>query len=114
MGKFQKLTSRAVMQAYVDFALAQPSLYRLMFSLVSKSLMQEPSPGPQVRQMVAIATEAFRRGHDDHDVRDRVISAWGMAHGLLDLWRSGSLPAKTPQRASEYIIDQMVSFGVVS
>jgi AcrR family transcriptional regulator len=107
-------TPRAIMQTYVDFALEQPGLYRVMFSLGSRALMQEPAPGPEVRRLIGIATEAFDDGSGKELVRDRVVSAWGMTHGMLDLWRSGAIRANTRQRASAYILDQLEAFGLVA
>lgn len=107
-------TPRAIMQTYVDFALEQPGLYRVMFSLGSRALMQDPAPGPQVRGLINIATEAFDDGRSKEAVRDRVVAAWGMAHGMLDLWRSGALRANTPERVSGYILDQLEGFNLVS
>lgn len=98
---------RHVMEAYVNFAVGHPGLYRFMFSLGAKALMKDPEPGPQVRHVIAIATEAFGRGREDHASRDRVVAAWGLAHGLLDLWRSGALCASAPELAATYILDQL-------
>lgn len=104
---------RQVLQAYIEFAVCQPGLYRFMFSLGASLLMQNPVPGPQVRTLIAIATSAFGNGRDDALVRDRVVSAWGMAHGLLDLWRNGALRAAAPDQASAYILARLDACGLL-
>ncbi|MCC5611724.1 WHG domain-containing protein [Nostoc sp. CHAB 5834] len=110
----QGLTRRAVMEAYVGFALTESGLYDLMFSLPADGLMRRPEPGDEVRRLVGLASDAFAtKGASADAVRDQVIAAWGMAHGLTELWRGGALRAEGRQRAAEYILKRLADAGLV-
>lgn len=105
-------SARTVMQAYLRFALAEPGLYRLMFSLGSSELMRDPAPGREVRRLIAFTATVF--GGDDAAItRDRVVSAWGMAHGLIELWRAGALRASDSDRAATYILSRLTASGLI-
>ena len=109
----EERTSRRVIEAYIHFAIEEPNLYRLMFWRSSYDLMADPYPGPQVRKVISIATEAFARTDPSSDVRDRVVSAWGMAHGLIDLWRSGALRASNSRKAAHFILSRLAASGLI-
>jgi AcrR family transcriptional regulator len=106
-------SSHSVMRAYLGFAFAETSLYTLMFSIGERAFMREPAPGPQVRQVIAIATKAFDNGGDRATTRDRVIAAWGMAHGLFELSRAGALRAANPDRAVDFIMSRLETSRLV-
>lgn len=107
--------SRHSMDAYIGFALAEPRLYEAMFRLPASTLMTEPEPGDAVRAVLALSATAFAApGQSSAQVRDRVIAAWGMAHGLCDLWRAGALRARTAADAHRYILDRLIESGIVS
>ena len=109
----EELTARGVMEAYIEFAINEPHLYRLMFLRGSYNLMADPFPGPQVRKVISIATDAFARTGPTIDVRDRVVSAWGMAHGLIELWRAGALRASDSQKATHFISARLAASGLI-
>ena len=73
--------------------------------------MREPAPGPQVRRVIAIATRAFDKGGDRATIRDRVISAWGISHGLFQLWRASALRAANQDRAIDLIVSRLKATG---
>jgi AcrR family transcriptional regulator len=104
---------RTAITGYLRFALSEPGLYRLMFSLGSSALLREPYPGPMVRRVLAIATDAFAGADEATGTRDRVISAWGMAHGLVELWRNGALRADGPERAQDFILSRLAESGLI-
>ncbi|MFY7761610.1 TetR/AcrR family transcriptional regulator [Aquidulcibacter sp.] len=107
------LTALSVIDGFLRFAFDEPSLYRLMFSLRSTALLAEPVPGPQVRRVIALATQAFDDGAGEEAVRNRVFSAWGLAHGLFDLWRAGALRAASPDLAYDFIRARILESGLV-
>jgi AcrR family transcriptional regulator len=103
-------TSPSVMCAYVNFALNEQSLYRLMFARRAGPLMQEPIPSKAVRRVIGIATQAFHNQHlNSAQIRDQVVSAWGMAHGLCELWSTGLLRAKSREQAEAFIMERLKS-----
>ena len=94
--------------AYVDFALARPALYALMYGIPGQDYMTHPTLAPSVAKVTRLAAKAFRRTDDPPGfsipLRDRVMRAWGNVHGLCDLWRRGALRARDAQAARAYIL----------
>jgi AcrR family transcriptional regulator len=109
MEAVQPITQKSVMDGYLRFAFSEPSLYHLMFSLRASALMAAPVPGAQVRQVIALATSVYDDGSDESAVQDKVLSAWGMAHGLYELWRNGALRASNSDIARAFILAQLAS-----
>ncbi len=107
------LTARSLIDGFLRFAFDETSLYRLMFSLRASALLAEPIPGQQVRRVIALAMQAFDDGAGEEAVRNRVFSAWGLAHGLFDLWRAGALRAATPELAHGFIRARILESGLV-
>lgn len=81
---------------YIDFALAHPAIFRLMFS--------SDRPDHEATDLVATASAAYdqlirdvARAHgrapsaDDATLMREAMKAWGLAHGLADLMASGRL-----------------------
>lgn len=95
------------MRAYASFAIDHRNLYRLMFAYPANALVGEEAPGPQVRAVIALTAKAFRRDGDPPGMstalRDRVVAAWALSHGLCDLWHSGGLRARNAESAKTYI-----------
>jgi AcrR family transcriptional regulator len=103
---------RGVMQAYIRFAFAEPQLYSLMFSQASGELMQDP----RSRRVLGIVRDAFAAADAAASadmIRDRVVSAWGMAHGLYGLWRVGALTVSEPARAASFILNQLAAARLI-
>ena len=107
------LTALSLIDGFLRFAFDGTSLYRLMFSLRAAALLAEPAPGQQVRRVIALAMHAFDDGTGEEAVRNRVFSAWGLAHGLFDLWRAGALRAATPELAHKFIRTRILESGLV-
>lgn len=108
-----ELSAASLIDGFLRFAFDEPSLYRLMFSLRSAALLAEPVPGPQVRRVISLAMQAFDDGAGEEVVRNRVFSAWGLAHGLFDLWRAGALRAASPDLAYDFIRARILESGLV-
>lgn len=91
--------------AYVDFALARPGMFRLMFS----PLMARREHYPELR---AAADEAFaqlRRGVESRapegeGVEAAAIAAWSLVHGLSHLILDGVLPRESAQAFKSAIL----------
>ncbi|HYE52604.1 MAG TPA: TetR/AcrR family transcriptional regulator [Azospirillaceae bacterium] len=97
-------------RAYAGFALEHPHLYDLMYSLPLKGLFRtEDGAGPALRRLVAgaaaiVAPERPDPGSaEDRALRDRVVRVWGLAHGLVTLYRAGALWARGDADALDYI-----------
>lgn len=98
----------ALFQAYVDFALEQPTLYALMYGIPGRDYLTSPILAPAVTRVTRAAAQAFRLQGDPAGfsplLRDRVMRAWGQVHGLCDLWRRGALRARDQDAARAYIL----------
>ncbi len=99
--------TRPLLAAYVAFAFAEPGLYALMFGMRGQAFLDDPVLAPAVAKVTDLAADAFRRPGDPPGfspaLRDRVMLAWGTAHGLIDLWRRGALRARGAGEAQAYI-----------
>jgi AcrR family transcriptional regulator len=79
--------------AYIDFALAKPGMFRLMFS----PLLAARADNPDLRAAAEAAFEALRggvraRGRAGEGVDAAAIGAWSLVHGLSHLILDGVLP----------------------
>jgi AcrR family transcriptional regulator len=89
--------------AYVDFALANPGMFRLMFS----PLLAGRADNPELRAAAEAAFDALRggvraRGGAGEGGDAAAIAAWSLVHGLSHLILDGVLPkadAETFKRA---------------
>jgi AcrR family transcriptional regulator len=89
--------------AYVDFALAQPGMFRLMFS----PLLAARAANPELRAAAEAAFDALRggvraRGGAGEGGDAAAVAAWSLVHGLSHLILDGVLPkveAETFKRA---------------
>lgn len=93
-------------KAYVQFALANPALFRLVFTtgagVTSLSGEREGSAGWQLHRHVvaSIGTDA-----DDEDVRVVAYRAWALVHGLAMLILDGQLDRANAEPLIARIID---------
>ena len=87
----------AMGRAYVDFALAHPGLFRLMFSPIIREREKYP-------ELVDAADAAFRglqsgaeanKAAAEEDVNASAIAAWALVHGLSYLLLNRVLPMET-------------------
>jgi AcrR family transcriptional regulator len=86
----------AVARGYLDFAAANPAVYEAMFTLPTDLPFADPqSPQPLQEAFAAIrdALAAATGTGDEGDLATRTEVAWSALHGLVDLTRSGRLPA---------------------
>lgn len=100
-----------LMRAYVSYALRHPKLYELIFSLpLVDDFDRDTEVGEQVKRLVTVASSAFRQpGETSMQTRDRVVRAWGAAHGLILLTLRRALRARTRREALRYIVRSALS-----
>ncbi len=80
--------------AYIDFARANPELYKLMFGPVLESPMEFPElveAGQRAFAMIlTVIQEGINRKHFvQDDARILANGAWSMVHGIASLWIDG-------------------------
>src|SRR5271169_4065348 len=90
----------AMGKAYVDFALANPGIFRLMFSPLIRQREKFPDMAAAADRAFAQlqAGAASARKPEESDVNARAIAAWSLVHGLAHLILDGVLP---PEDAEE-------------
>lgn len=94
--------------AYVGFALAEPDVFRLVFSGNRLRAHSDPDLKAAYGRLIAAGQDTFRReGEDSRALRDGVIRYWAAAHGLADLLLSGMLGASSPEAGARYARDQL-------
>ena len=97
----------AVGRAYVRFALENPALYRLMFSMApNRDLLAVPIaavPKP-MRQLRADVAELFGSDQDPAGQRVFALRAWAMVHGLAML----ALDRQIDPATVEALLDRVV------
>ncbi len=95
-------------RAYVRFALANPALFRLIFS--------SPAPADLLQRAARDSSDAITflkmnaeaqlgPGTDSRAVQVGALQAWSQAHGLAMLMLDGQIPAQ------DALIDQVLSAG---
>ncbi|WP_421998304.1 TetR/AcrR family transcriptional regulator [Reyranella sp.] len=91
---------RALARAYGGFALGEPHLYDLMFSLPLRRWYGTDHPiGPALRRVVAAAASVVGHSHAE----TRVFRLWGLVHGLVGLYRTGAWRAQSTRQAVTFI-----------
>ena len=106
---------RSLSRAYMDFAQAQPALYRLMFSKLGYSLHSEACRLNSARAFGILSRcvqEAQRAGwRSQQDTRALILSVWAGVHGwagllLDDLVPEGFIgPQEDPLSFSQGLLD---------
>lgn len=91
--------------AYVDFALARPGMFRLMFS----PLMGQRALYPELHAASDEAFAVLRRGvqsraAESGDLDAGAIAAWSLVHGLSHLILDGVLPEANAQALKQAIL----------
>ena len=111
---------RDLMDAYLQFAIANPSIYHNVFLFVRP--MDKPAPNrtpaeeAALPDLVAAAIEAGQQQGliKSGDATDYAMMLWGSLHGCLALPRNfGRLEFPNPDRVSERVIDVMLSALIV-
>jgi AcrR family transcriptional regulator len=105
----------ALGRAYIDFGLAQPALYDLMFR---PSELRADDPGLRAAQDRAIGelTAAVTPGSPSAaDARTLTLTSWALVHGLVGLARDHALtgpddtdPAATAHHLAEYFATRVI------
>ncbi len=91
---------RALGRAYARFAFAEPNLYDLMFALPLRQWHGDHSSlGPAMRRVIAAAVAAV----GTKDAQAQVFRLWGLAHGLIGLYRAGAWRARSDRQAIRFI-----------
>jgi AcrR family transcriptional regulator len=92
-------------QAYLEFALAHPALYRLMFSPYGYSLTSENcqrEAGRAFGSLIATAGRAQAAGWKTGlPLPDAVLAYWSALHGWAGLVSDGLIPPGVPQPTTE-------------
>ncbi len=87
---------KALGEAYVRFALQEPTLFRLVLAHPTEAVSHAPSPGPESYALLERTLEEARVtgvARDDLSARELALVAWSLVHGLATLLSSGHLPA---------------------
>lgn len=99
--KLQAPDARAIVRAYARFALDEPHLYDLIFSLPLRKLYAKADGlGSPLRRMTAVSLAAV--GPSKGGERE-VFRLWGMTHGLIGLYRAGAWRARSDAKAVDFI-----------
>ena len=78
-------------RAYVRFALANPALFRLIFT--SSAMLQTSGDSEASRLLRANAAAELPEGAGADAVEVEALSAWALVHGLAMLMLDGQIPA---------------------
>lgn len=117
----QQPPSLAIGEGYLDFALANPNRFRLMFAGIAE---MEPTGSPSFTDAAqrSFATLVQFTGDDsDPDHTEPWLSSWALVHGLATLWVDGSLhyafgtpgdPAPFRSRATRILAEHTRAMGV--
>jgi len=82
--------------AYLEFAIAQPGLFRLMFGPVLKEREKYPELADAADSAFAVLLSGAKRfvGDNDADVETIAYAAWSCSHGLARLVIDDVIPAE--------------------
>lgn len=95
-----KAALRAQGRAYLDFALAHPALYRLMFSPYGYSLTSDTCQREAIRAFGSLIATAARAHEEGWKTRvplvDAVLAYWSALHGWAGLVGDQLVPPEVP------------------
>lgn len=97
---------RAMLGAYVDFALENRGCYRAMVGPGSRSLGGSDELTSAVLGAIRVVERevAAQTGARGAALRDRVFAIWGLAHGLCDLVLAGHARAASTQKVRAWVL----------
>ena len=107
---------RGSIVAYIDFALENPALYRLMFEALPPARQNE-SRYPKARELYDKRIEIFRRGAEQGVFRDvhpdlQFSVYWSVLHGFAQLASTGRMPPPDSTRSlaqlREILADELI------
>lgn len=90
-GKEGAASFAATGRAYVRFALANPALFRLIFT--SSAQLQAAGEIDALRMLYANAAAGLPNGAEADQAEAGALRAWSLVHGLAMLMLDGQLPA---------------------
>ncbi len=90
-GKEGVASFAATGRAYVRFALANPALFRLIFT--SSAQLQAAGEIEALTMLYANAAAGLPSGADSDDAKTSALRSWSLVHGLAMLMLDGQLPA---------------------
>jgi AcrR family transcriptional regulator len=106
---------RAVGEAYIDFALAEPDAYRLMFDLTQANPDRYPelvrASGRARRTMTAHLETLAAAGEFHGDPQLLAYCFWAAMHGLAMLELAGKLPGKPDRRTIQRELMRLIAEG---
>jgi len=81
-------------RAYVRFALANPALFRLIFTspVIARYRQNNPAPDEAMNFLLANAAAAVGADRESAEARGAAIQAWALVHGMAMLMLDGQLP----------------------
>jgi len=90
-------------RAYVRFALANPALFRLIFTspVIARYRQNNPAPNEAMNFLLANAAASVGAEQESAEARGAAIQAWAQVHGIAMLMLDGQLPV------SDRIIDSI-------
>jgi AcrR family transcriptional regulator len=90
-------------RAYVRFALANPALFRLIFTspVIARYRQNNPAPDEAMNFLLANAAASVGADRESAEARGAAIQAWALVHGMAMLMLDGQLPV------SDQIIDSI-------
>jgi AcrR family transcriptional regulator len=105
----------AVGRGYVEFALAQPGLFRTAFTVdVAKPPLDVSDPDGPHQMLVRGVDELIKLGFVGEDFRvGSEMAAWSFVHGLSLLMLEGPL-SRLPDEEREAVVDQAIKTFVRS
>ncbi len=96
----------AMGRTYVEFALARPGLFRLMFSPLIRDRDQHPELAEAAERAFEALRAAARHGRGGGGGGETTaVAAWSLAHGLARLLLDGVLPAEHANALIEAVLD---------
>lgn len=107
---------RALGAAYVEFAMARPAHYRVMWGPRFNEDGRFPSLEIAITEAFALVVSEFERGQesgrfrDDEPARDLAIAFWVAAHGYVELVLRRRLKVKSEAMAVAYFEKLLVPF----
>ena len=103
-GDTPKETLRRLGRAYVDFALADPNAYRIMFQLDQPTARPYPELEAEQTRAFSYLLDAVDAAGAGGDVLTAAHMAWAQVHGIVSLHLAGKL---VMGRSIEEIVDAM-------
>lgn len=92
---------RRLASSYAGFALANEHLYELMFSLPLREWYGASTGiGPAIRRVTAASVAAVG---SREAAKTSVFRIWGLVHGLVGLYRTGTWRATNERKAATFI-----------